>query len=379
MMPDQHKDLPLQIVPKTSPDGPDSPKQPEDTGTTEKDGKKTARARKNFRPIIMCLTLLLWFGSSRLPAQFETSLSLKSTYSDNVFQLSESDLQRFDAEAANLDFIRTTDDLNLALRIDLAYPLNYKWWKFTPSVTANLSQNVSNTDKQRRDALLRFRVDRYYWNITALYGFYPFNYVRDYVDSDGSAALENYSYERNLWRGDLNLKPLKATTIQFHGRYEEYFYNQYWTEFDGNATTLGIGARHAFPLFSVGGMYLWRAFDNSSAQTRDCSYESDIFSGDLRLVSMPLSDAHPKGAAWYPALALSYEERFFQSADQWYGGRIYKIYNTQAALNFQIDPRWNLSLDYSHTFRNIESPVESVLRSKEYSENKVAATVKYSF
>ncbi|HQO68365.1 MAG TPA: hypothetical protein PLU06_06195, partial [Candidatus Syntrophosphaera sp.] len=82
---------------------------------------------------------------------------------------------------------------------------------------------------------------------------------------------------------------------------------------------------------------------------------------------------------FYPELTLSYEERFFQSQDPWYGGRADFIYNTSAALNFDFGPSWNIKLDYSHAYRNVESPVEEVCRAREYSENKVSATVKYSF
>ena len=136
--------------------------------------------------------------------------------------------------------------------------------------------------------------------------------------------------------------------------------------------------RHSFPLFTMGAMYHWRSFENSGAKDLDSSYESNIYTGSIRLRSMPLSDDNKKGPTWYPSLALSYEERLFQSGDAWYGNREYKIYNTQAGLNFLLNPKMKISLDYSHTFRNVESPLQTVLRSKEYSENKVSATVKYS-
>ncbi len=354
-----------------------------ETRTSETGGKDTRksskRSSKNLVPIIMSFALFFSLGIIPLSAQIEVDVTLETTYTDNVFQLSEYDLQRWQDENPRLDYVNTSDDLTAAVSIDAAYPFYYQWWKFTPSVTGTFSQNVSNTDKQRRDAIVRFRVDRYYWNFTALYGYYPHILVRSYVDTDGSGELEQFSYARNLYRGDLNIKPLKGTTVQLHGRYEQLFYNQYWTEFDGNATTLGAGIRHAFPVFSVGGGYDFRTFDNTNADNEDSSYESNIYSGDLRLNPMPLDDDKPKGTTWYPALALSYEERYFQSADSWYGGRIDKIYRTDASLNFILKPDWNIKLDYSHTFRNVESPVSEVRRAREYGENQFSAAVEYSF
>jgi hypothetical protein len=222
-------------------------------------------------------------------------------------------------------------------------------------------------------------VERYYWNFTALYGYYPENYVRSYVDTDGTQNLEKYSYARNLYRGDLNLKPFKNATIQLHGRYEQYYYNQYFTEYDANATTLGLGARYAFPAFSLGANYRYRVYDNHRHDAEDGSYASNRYSGNIRLKSTPLNNDKPDSPTFYPELTLSYEERFFQSLDPWYGGRADFIYNTSAAFNFDFGPSWNLKLDYSHAYRNVESPVEEVCRAREYSENKVSATVKYRF
>ena len=116
-----------------------------DSTGTDKGTKRPApmRGPRNLKPIIMSLILFLGLGSHRLQAQLETTVSLTGTYSDNVFQLSEHDLQRFDQGHQNLSFVNTSDDLSLALKADLAWPLRYKWWKFTPSVTGTISQNIS--------------------------------------------------------------------------------------------------------------------------------------------------------------------------------------------------------------------------------------------
>ncbi|MCB5283974.1 MAG: hypothetical protein LHW45_00030 [Candidatus Cloacimonetes bacterium] len=356
---------------------PDKNRQPDQD--ERQPSKQPVKPPRNIVPIIMGLALFLLFTPRALSAQLDIGVSLGTTYSDNVFQLSEYDLGRWDHSHPNLNYVNTTDDLSIKARFDLAYPIRYQWWKIIPSVTATISQNVSNPDKQRQDALFRLRVERYYWNFTALYGYYPENYVRSYVDTDGTQNLEKYSYARNLYRGDLNLKPFKNATIQLHGRYEQYYYNQYFTEYDANATTLGLGARYAFPAFSLGANYRYRVYDNHRHDAEDGSYASNRYSGNIRLKSTPLNNDKPDSPTFYPELTLSYEERFFQSLDPWYGGRADFIYNTSAAFNFDFGPSWNLKLDYSHAYRNVESPVEEVCRAREYSENKVSATVKYSF
>ena len=246
--------------------------KPESQGDKNKDSSKNKSKHPTNRkiiPIIMSLALLFLFSNPPLKAQMDVSISTGLTYSDNVFHLSDYDINRWKQGHPNLDFVNTTDDLTISLQADLAYPFRYQWWKFIPSVTAKVSQNISNPDKHRQDMLFRFRVERYYWNFTALYGYYPYIYVRNYIDNDGTEESEKYSYERNLYRADLNVKPFKNTTIQFHGRYEEYFYNQYWTEYDANAATLGLGARYSFPAFSLGASYHWRLLDNYNHDAED--------------------------------------------------------------------------------------------------------------
>ncbi len=376
-MPDPRKLEPLEPPPDTR-TGTSQDKNRETDKDERQPVKPPSKSPRNIVPIIMGLAIFLLLSPRPLAAQLNIGVALGTTYSDNVFQLSEYDLSRWDHSHPNLNYVNTTDDLTLAARFDLAYPIRYQWWKIIPSVTATITQNVANPDKQRQDAIFRLRLERYYWNFTALYGYYPENYVRSYVDSDGTQNLEKYSYARNLYRGDLNLKPLKNTTVQLHGRYEQYYYNEYWTEFDANATTLGLGARYAFPAFSLGANYRYRVYDNHRHDAEDGSYASNRYSGNIRLASTPLNNK-PDSPTFHPELTLSYEERFFQSTDPWYGGRADFIYDTTAAFNFDFGPRWNLKLDYSHAYRNVESPVEDVWRAREYSENQVSATVKYSF
>jgi len=334
------------------------------------------RFLRNVLPIIM----LMLFGLMSLPlfAQMDVSVSIGANYSDNVFRLSDYDLQRFEDRHPNLEYARTTDDLSIKTKVDMAYAFRYKWYKIEPSITASFSQNVSNTEKWRKDVLARLAVVRYYWDAKLLYGYYPNIYVRDYVDTDGSGKLEQFSYERNLYRADLNVRPLKKTTLKANFRYEELFYNSYWTEYDGDAKTMGLGLRQNFPVFVLDAMYEYRIFDNWDKYPEDSSYESNIYSGTLRLKDSPLNSSKKDSPQWSPSLSLSFEERFYGGTDPKNARRIDKIYTTKAGLRFKISKQLNFTLDYSHYLRNIDSPNASVRRLKPYSENQIEAMIKYN-
>lgn len=337
--------------------------------------------RRNFRPIILCLGLFL-IGLGHAYAQIEAEIGLAVEYTDNVFQLSDYDMSRWKNDSSKLDFVSTTDDLQLAMRLDLSYPIHYRWWTFTPSVTAKISQNLSNTEKERQDALLRFRVDRYYWSLTTLYGYYPYTYYRHFTDTDGTGENEKYAYERNLYRAELVVRPMKKLTTFGNIRYEDMYYNQYFTEADGKRLTTELGARYSFPSFSLQGSYSYRDFDNTGykdLEANDGSYESNFYRGVLKLKPMPITGESTKEQSWQPYLELIKEDRYYQGDNTWYGGRTYQIYNTKAGINVKLHPDWNLSLDYLHIFRNVESPSASVLRLKEFSENRLSAAVHYRF
>lgn len=345
--------------------------------------KATRRtASKLFRPIILILSTIMLFSVSVVLGQVEGSVSMGARYSDNVFQLSENDLSAFDESDPDLDFVKTTDDLTLMTNIDLGYSLYYKWWKITPSISGTYSQNISNQEKNRLDGLVRLRFDRYYWNLTALYGYYPRIYLRDYTDNDGTGEMEQFSYARDLYRADLNVRPFRNSSLRLHARYENYYYNEFFTEFDSKATTYGIGWRQNFPYFGIEASYNYRVLENDQEVAEpldDSSYESNEYTGIILLKKMPLNDSKPKGATWQPSLELSYEERFFQGMNEWYGGRADQIYTTRASVNIELSKAWNINLDYSHDFRNIDSPNASVRRAKEYGENRLGAFIKFEF
>lgn len=352
----------------------------------DEDSKKTRAPRalgrhRNFRPIILCIGLFL-IGLGPVFAQINAEIGLAVEYTDNVFQLSDYDIARWKNDDPKLDFVNTTDDLQLATRLDLDYPINYRWWTFTPSMTATIKQNLSNSEKERHDAIIRMRIDRHYWSLTTLYGYYPHIYYRHFTDSDGTNENEKYSYERNLYRTELVVRPMKKLTTFANIRYENMYYNKYFTEADGNRLTTELGARYSFPSFSLQGSYSYRELDNTGYKDLDAddgSYESNIYRGVLRLKPMPLSGESTKKQSWQPYLELSKEDRFYQGNSAWYGGRAYHVYNTKAGLKLKLHPDWNLSLDYLHIFRNVESPSASVLRLKEFSENRLSAAVNYKF
>ena len=57
------------------------------------------------------------------------------------------------------------------------------------------------------------------------------------------------------------------------------------------------------------------------------------------------------------------------------------VFTREAVPGMELffSPKMNLSLDYSHYFRNVETDNETVQRLKEYSENRLSAVLSYKF
>jgi len=370
--------------------GTDTPAQTE-TGALElindqlsrdsKPGKSTERRInlrvRYFRPIILIIPLLL-FLPLLLSGQITGYATLGTDYSDNVFQLSSYDLTRFDHDASVLDYIDTTDDIALASKAVVGYDLHYRWWRFTPNLGAMLSQNLSNTDKRRYDLFGGVDIHRYYGDLNLKYTYSPYIYYRHFTDSDGTDNLEAYSYGRNQLDAAATVRPHKHLSVKGSYTLQNYYYNEYFTEADGMANVIGVSAAYRFPIFTLDGGYSYRTFNNDTPTGgNDSSYDSNIYQGKLTLNRMPLSENSK--TTWRPFFGLNYEQRFFQGQGTLYNGRADYIYRMNTGFAFRFDSQWNLSVDYTHIFRNVESASSEVLRLKEFSENQLGAELRYSF
>jgi hypothetical protein len=180
-------------------------------GTIDELSKPRTRKSKYFHPIIMVFLMLLI--ASQLMAQVSGTVEVGAVYTDNAFQLSDYDLERNENNHADLKFVDSADDVVLNTKLTGFYKTHWRWWQIQPSLQINAYQHILNTDKQRFEALAGIKVSRKYGELGLSYGYYPENYIRYYKDTDGSGEQEKYSYEKNLYRAELKVKPLSKTTL----------------------------------------------------------------------------------------------------------------------------------------------------------------------
>lgn len=331
---------------------------------------------------LIVLLLVFILVGSLLSAKFNGNVQLSMTYSDNAFQLSQFDLQRNENGHPDMQFVESADDIIFDTRINGFYDTAWRWWQIQPSMQINASENLLNTDKSKADFIAGVSVKRMFGDLGLYYGYSPDNYIRHYKDSDGTGMQDKYSFAKNLYKAALNIRPVNKSTVSLEYRLEEYFYNKYFTEFDGDIETWMLGFRQSFQTFYFSASYGYRVYETEKGVSvdnpEDASYESNIYGVGLLIKKMPLDPKYPS-VYWRPELNLRFEQRYFQGGDDWHRGRTDNINTTNTSLKFYFGDKWNFNLDYSHIFRNVDAVNSSVVKYKEYSENRFGTSVRYQF
>lgn len=320
--------------------------------------------------------------------QFTVGSSFR--YNDNVFSLSDFDMNRFEDGHQIFDFVDTADDLIINPSLRVRYPLEFGTLTITPYINANHYQYLNNPDKSNYSILTAI-FNRYKsFNLNFYYGFYGDLYVRDYRDKDGTEEYEKFEYEKNLYRIYSYFPLTRNDTPLLYFQIEDFFYNEFFTEYDGRATTYGIGWRRSFPTFFLRFFYYYRQFEAENVSYRledvvisdritDPSYDSDIYDIQFRNKRMNLLGNYD----FRPYFGLRYENRIYSTklpveVAPFQSTREEKRYRITLGSEFYITRNLNIILDYKHYLRDTYSENESVPKYKDYRQNVFSIDFEYT-
>ncbi|HOD17884.1 MAG TPA: hypothetical protein PKJ14_04480 [Candidatus Cloacimonadota bacterium] len=342
--------------------------------------RKINRRTKSYGAIVLSLSCMFCCWISNASAQFASSLAWGIHYTDNAFQLSDNDLQENEEGNPAFDFVHSADDVIVKSSFYGEYHTFYQWWQIYPWTQINGTQYILNPAKQRLDFLGGIKVKRQFGEFGISYGYTPYVYVRDYKDNNGTGNRQEFRYAKNLFQAEMKIKPLNKTTLSMELNWEQRYHNKFFTEYDGDIITWTWGLRQSFPAFYADASYGYRVYDTDRSEgftnAEDASYESNIFAGGLLLKKMPLDSRYPN-IKWRPELNLKFENRYFQGSDTWHLCRTDNLNTTAATLHFYFGDRWNINLDYSHLFRNVDADNENVIQQKEFGEDRFGLNVRY--
>ncbi len=322
---------------------------------------------------------------------FKLNIGSAFRYNSNVFSLSEYDIDRFDNDSGVFPFISSRDDLIVNPYLKMRYPINIGKLTMEPFINANYYYYASNNDKSNFSVLAALFNSIGSFNFNFYYGYYGDLYVRDYTDKDGTGELANFEYEKNLYRIYSYFSLGKNDRPLLYYQIEDYFHNEFFTEYDGRATTYGLGWRRTFPTFYLRLFYYYRQYEGTNIdydidnisfneEITDPSYESNIYDIQFRNKMIDLVGAKK----FRPFFGFRFEDRYFStklpvSVSLFQSTRNDKRYRLNAGVELYLIENTNIILDYRYFIRDSHSDNPSVSRLKDYNQQSISLDLEYTF
>ncbi|MBI9031795.1 hypothetical protein JEZ13_07335 [bacterium] len=320
------------------------------------------------RGIFIAVSLLAVVG---LFAEISINFSNKSTYSDNVFQLSDGDLDIHDS-GSGFDYIETSDDIINSTSLSIYSRNQVGKIRYDFYVRGTYDAYLKNSDKSKPSISTGFGINTRNFNSSIMYGYYPDSYVRKYRDKDGTQEYEKFEYDKNLYKVDAEYRFTRKAYLLGYLKFEQYYHNEYFTEYDGDAITPGLGLKYSFSELYLEGWYYYRNYETHEEITpddeiSDQSYESNIYTARLRMKKI-----RTKKFDYRPVFDFSYEKRYYDGWDKYHNGREDDTITINPWVKFYFTDYLNITLDYTSKIRNVSSSSQSVEDSKSYQENQMS-------
>jgi hypothetical protein len=329
---------------------------------------------------ILCISSLLWAEG----VEFSHRLYLDTWYTSNVLNLSEDDLDEYDA-GTNPDkyTLDTSDDLITSARLWL--DINHRCIFGHTSIqriVLKFDKHWSNSDLDGGYIQAKYR--QYLSKSVRLmadYFYYPEIYVNRYIPAIvGVDSYKDYTYGKNVWRGTLEWDVIKNLELSYRAEFSQKYYNEYFTEYDASGLEhrLSVTTSLFAPLrLSAYASYETDEADGADAydsvemvdQVKDASYDQNQFGMSLNA---------PLARKWRVSLSADYQMRFYQSdvaGDTYHLGR--DDYRTDLRVQItaprlkkiQIQPYWHVQK------REVSSPFAQVKADKEYLAHEVGVSI----
>lgn len=318
--------------------------------------------------LIITFSLLLVVS---LFSEISVNFTNKSTYSDNVFNLSDKDLDLHDA-GTGFAYIETSDDMINSSRLSIYNRTQVGKIRYDLYVRGTYDAYLKNSDKSQASVSTGFGINTRNFNTSLMYGYYPDNYVRNYKDKDGTQDYEMFEYDKNLYKLSAEYRFTRKAYLLGSLKFEQYYHNEYFTEYDGDAITPGLGLKYSFSELYLEGWYIYRSYEThadivADDEISDQSYESNTYSVQLKMKKLKTAYFE-----YRPVFDFQYEKRYYDGWDKYHNGREDDTITINPSVKFYLTDYLNITLDYTSKIRNVSSESQSVEDSKSYQENQMS-------
>ncbi|MCF7911189.1 MAG: hypothetical protein K9M99_01570 [Candidatus Cloacimonetes bacterium] len=338
---------------------------------------------KRFLLVTLILLTMISLWSRKIT--LDSGIDIGFEYDSNVVLLSGDDQDEFlNNDNPEKYLISALDDMIMNMTYSFKLK-NYFFNGHTQIDELRLSFDKYLENSVKDTGYLSFGIRQYFnrkLDLSFKYYYYPQIYVRQYhsvIDDE----YHKFEYSKNYYTADLKWDMHKNLTFRYGLQYSQLFFNKWFTEYDAGIITSNIYMNwQPVSRFELLCRYGWRLSDADAEEAfaepelidviKDASYQSNIYSCDLKFKKMPLKTT----------LNLSYqlETRYFDSEyeiDTYHYGRNDYIHSIKTSIYKSLHKNLALVLKAEYGFRNTESPVPSVIDDKEYSFWKTGITFLY--
>jgi hypothetical protein len=194
--------------------------------------------------VIISFLIATGVGAQRAAPRIPVHLDLlwSSGYDDNIFRLSQRDINRFKSGTERYPNPNSTwDDWRNDFGVTLTLPWTHaNGWQTRLEGSAKIALYATNHRKnyQRYAASLRQYFGKIWW-VEGSFSVVPSYYLREYLDRD-LGIREGCDYESRNYEAKLRYRSPWRTYIYPFFEFQTLYYNRYFTEFDAEWSTVGL-------------------------------------------------------------------------------------------------------------------------------------------
>jgi hypothetical protein len=164
-------------------------------------------------------------------------------------------------------------------------------------------------------------------------------------------------------------------------KHDIYHHNQYFTEYDATAHTIGVGWRFNTSLLNADIRYYYKDYNTKeeNKNEKDASYKSSIY--EVKLNSKryynTITDYRLYGS-------LNFENKYYQSVlpimiDKYHTSREDKIVTFGVQADFYPEKNMIINIGFIYKLRDVSSDYDLAKKTKEYDKIQIGSSIEYKF
>ncbi len=342
------------------------------------------------KQILFIILVMVILTSAYASDKTSLTLSLSGQYNDNVRKLSTDDLDKHDVGDPDFAWAQASDDLITKFQMKFRHDIRFKKFRIGPAFSTSYKMYTNNTDMNAYAFSTGINAKVYDLVIKLNYAFAPDSYTRKYSDIDADKKIQEFAWDKNSYALSLYYNATKKCQFIAKAQMADYFYNEYFTEYDGQKISYTAGYQHSFNKFSLRAMYTFGVFEQTDILTiskataagyaRDMSYETDVYALSIKSEKL----GNKKKMRISLALNLQLEKRLYttnynQLIDTIHSARIDKVSSIRFTPTAHFSKNIDISLVYSFDVRKTEAAKVNLSDIKDYTVNAVKLTIAKRF